>query len=105
MGRRRYPRGLVHVEAEDLIRFLEWLAGMEAHSNSEGAPMRPRMTRERALSVGRGGDRVARPREDDQERVTRRIDLTATVSDEHLPQNPMMIREHLHVALPQPLRQ
>ena len=62
-------------------------------------PVWPWLRCKRALPLHGGCHRVARAREDDEEGVALRVDLAAVVPLEGLPQEPLVLSEHVAVAL------
>jgi hypothetical protein len=78
------------------------LAGVHAHAHAHVHAIRPAMGRKRPLRTHRGGDRVARPRERDEERVTLGVHLAAAMLVERRAQQALMLAKHLRVAIAQP---
>jgi hypothetical protein len=58
----------------------ERLARMEPHPDADRYAVGPWLRSERALQVDRGGDRVTRSGEHDEERVALRVDLVPVVA-------------------------
>ena len=56
-------------------------------------------------ALAAGGDRVARPRERDEERVALGVDLATVVLVERRAQHALVLAKHLGVAAPQPRQQ
>ena len=59
------------------------------------------MREQRKLALYRSEDCVARARERDEEGIPLRVHLVAAVGSERLAQQPLVVREHLSVAIPQ----
>jgi hypothetical protein len=78
---------------------------MEAHAHTHLHAFRPAPGRERPLRGDRGCDRVARPREGDEERVTLGVDLATVVLLERRAQHALMLGQHLAIAGTQPRQQ
>jgi hypothetical protein len=78
---------------------------MDADPHADVDTLRPALGGQRPLRAHRRGDRVARPREGDEERVTLGVDLAAVVLGERRPQQAMMVAQHLGVAVRQPRQQ
>src|SRR5262249_53129567 len=75
------------------------LAGVEAHAHPQLASVRPRVVVQRTLRVDRGRDRIARPREREEERVALRVHLRAAAVAEGLAHEPPVVARDLPVAL------
>ena len=99
------PRRAVHVQAHVIVLPDLSLAGVDTHPHAHLDALGPRLGGERPLRAHHRGDRVARPREGDEERVTLRVDLAAVVLVERRPQQPLMLAEHLGVAAAQARQQ
>ena len=102
VGRGCNPGGAVDVQADVALLGDERLARVEAHADPY------RALRERAASLGRGGDSRVGPRERDEERVTLGVDLDAQVPRERVSQDTPVLREEVgiggSVLLEQPRR-
>ena len=99
------PRRAVHVQTDVIVLPDLRLAGVDAHPHAHVDALGPTLGRERPLRAHRGGDRVARPREGDEERVTLGVDLATVVLVERRPQQALMLAKHLGVAAAQPRQQ
>jgi hypothetical protein len=99
------PRGAVDVQPDVVILSDLGLAGVDADPHADVDTRGPTLGSERPLRAHRGGDRVARPRERDEERVTLGVDLATVVLVERRPQQALMLGEHLGVAVRQPRQQ
>src|SRR5262249_61625835 len=85
-------RTLVHVEADVTFLGQPWLARVQPHPHAN------RSVGKRALAIGSRGDRVRRKSEDDEERITLRVDLDAVVLGERLAEPPAMLLQRRSVA-------
>jgi hypothetical protein len=93
------PRRSVHVDAYIALVRNDRLAGVDADPN----PHRPIC--EFSLDVHRRGDRVARTRERDEERVPLRVHFEPAVASERGTHDAAVLREHVGVALPELVKQ
>ena len=84
-------RGTVHVEADVALVRHDRLARVDPDPHADGAAL------ERLAPVGRGGDRVRRPREGDEEGVSLRVHLHPAVLGEGGPQRTPVVGEQLDV--------
>jgi hypothetical protein len=73
---------------------------MQTDPYADLVAFRPRMLRERPLSVGSRSDRLGCRGEDDEESVTLGVDLLAVVSLEDRSQQSAMIRKEASVRVP-----
>ena len=94
------PRRLMDVEAHVARVALLGLAGVDAHSDSDGRPG-PRVRGERALRVGRRTDGAGRGREREEERVALRVDLDSLVGHDGFAQHASMRLEDVAVRRPE----
>ena len=85
------PRALVHVEADITLLGQPRLARVQPHSNAYPA------ARQRALAVRSSGDGVRRAGENDEERVTLRVDLDALMLRKGRAEPPPMLVQRLPV--------
>jgi hypothetical protein len=85
--------GPVDVEPDVSLVGHERLAGVDAHSDPK------RLAGEGSLSLLRGGQGAARPRERDEESVALRVDLDAAVVLERLAREAAVLGERLRVAV------
>ena len=99
------PRRTVHVQSDVIILSDLRLAGVDAHPHAHVDALGPTLRGQRALRAHRGGDRVARPHEGDEERVALGVDLVTVVLVERRPQQALMLGQHLGVAATQPRQQ
>ena len=99
------PRRAMHVQADVIILSDFRLAGVDAHPHAHVDALGPTLGRKRPLRAHRGGDRVARPREGDEERVALGVDLATVVLVERRAQQALMLGQHLGVAAAQPRQQ
>jgi hypothetical protein len=79
------------VEPDVIIQPDLGLTGMDAHAHAHVDVRRPALRGERLLRGHRGGDRVARPREGDEERVAIGVDHAAVVLVERSAQHTLML--------------
>jgi len=75
---------------------------MNPHPDPHRRAGRPGRGRERALPCDGGCDGVLSTGEGDEKRVALCVDRVALVRREHLPENPIVLVEHLAVAGAQP---
>ena len=75
------------------------LARVQAHANPDLNSLRPVVRHERALTLDRSEEGVARARERDEERVALRVDLVSAVSVERLAEQALMVGQHGAVVL------
>ena len=99
------PRGAMDVQADVVIVSDLGLAGVDADPHADVDTLGPALGRQRPLRAHRGGDRVARPREGDEERIALGVDLAPVVLGERRPQQALVLGEHLGVAAAQPRQQ
>ena len=92
-------RRLVNGEAHVAVRADAGLAGVQSHADAHLHLLRPLMLGERDLRGGTGLDRCAGAAEDDEERVALGVDLDAAALGEGRPQELVMGREHVAVAV------
>ena len=95
----RDPRRPVHVEPDVALIDSKRLARVQTH------PHPHRAARERELRVGRGGHRIGRTREGDEERVALRVDLDALVQLPGIAQRAVVLCEHDGVPVAEFLQQ
>src|SRR5205085_4273353 len=88
-------RTLVHVETDVTLFRKPRLARVQTHPHAN------RATGKCALAVGSSGDRVRRAGEDDEERITLRVDLDALVLSERPAESPPMLLQRLPVVIAQ----
>jgi hypothetical protein len=105
MAGRADPRRAMHVQTDVIILTDLRLAGVDAHPHANVDALRPTLGRQRPLRADRSGDRVARPHERDEERVTLSVDLPAVVLVERRAQQALMLAKHRRVAAAQPRQQ
>ncbi len=86
------PRRSVHVGTDVALVREDRLTGVDADPDSHGTSF------ERGLTVSSSGDRIGRPCECVEERVSLRVDLHPAVLREDRPQEPAVLREHIGVA-------
>src|SRR5688572_17947861 len=67
-----------------------WFSRMQAHPHADLDAMLPGLVGEGPLGLYRARDRISRARERDEERVTLRVDLSATMRLEALTQDPLV---------------
>ena len=77
------------------------LARVESHSHLDRVAVRPVVGSEGALRLNRAGDRISRPLEREEERVTLRVDLASADPAQGLAEDAPLLAQHLAVALPQ----
>src|SRR5215218_3462392 len=99
------PRRAMHIQTDVVIQPDLRLAGVDTHAHAHLDALGPTPGRERPLRAHRGGDRVARPREGDKERITLGVDLATVVLIERHAQQALMLAKHLGVAAAQPRQQ
>ena len=73
------PCRAMHVQTDVIILSDVRLAGVHPHTHTHVDALGPTLGCERPLRAHRGGDRVARPGEGDEERVTLGVDLATVV--------------------------
>jgi hypothetical protein len=95
------PRRAVHVETDVIILSDVRLTGVHPDAHAHVDALGPMLGRQRPLRADRGGDRVARPSEGDEERVTLGVDLAAVVLGERRAQEALMLGKDLGVAAAQ----
>src|SRR5437867_12398667 len=78
---------------------------MDAHAHAHVDALGPTPGRKRSLRAHRGGNRVARPRERNEEPVALRIDLATVVLVERLAKHALVLGEDVRIAATQPLQQ
>ena len=93
------PRAPVDPDPDVALRGRRRLGGVDAHPDPELPPVRPRVAGEGSLPLARRPERVARPREGDEEGVALRVDLVPAVRRERLAEEPPVILEHRGVPL------
>ena len=93
VARAHDPRRTVHVGTDVALVRDDRLTGVDADPDSHGTSL------ERGLTVSSGGDRIARPRERDEECVPLGVHLDPAVPREGLAQQPTMLRQHIRVTL------
>jgi len=93
------------VQPDVALRRPHRLAGMQAHPVEDRDPIGPGVTGNRQLPVHGRKDRGARRMKDEVEPVAGRTPLERTVARERLPDQPVMVCEHLRVAVPKRLEQ
>jgi hypothetical protein len=81
------------------------MARVQADTHLDLDAVRPRMRTHRRLGLDRGEQRAARVGERDEEGIPLRTELVAAVRSEHRPQKPIVIGEHVPVALTEQLQQ
>jgi hypothetical protein len=96
------PRCAVYVQTDVIILSDFRFAGVDAHPHAHVDALGPTLGCERPLRAHRGGYRVARPREGDEEAIPLSVDLAAVVLVERRPQQALMLAKHLGVAAAQP---
>jgi hypothetical protein len=89
----RNASGAVDVDPDVTLFGYERLARVQAHADAD----RPRL--ERSLPVDSRGKRIRGLREGDEERVSLRVDLDATVPAEALTQRLSMLAKHIRVCI------
>src|SRR5436190_20060849 len=99
------PRRAMHVQSDVPIALKLRLAGMDAHAHADVDTLGPAPGRKGSLRSHCGGNRVARPRERDEERVALVIDLATGVLVERLAKHTLVLGEDLRVAATQPRQQ
>jgi hypothetical protein len=72
---------------------------------SSSTPSGQRWEASERCALTRGGDRVAGPREGNEERITLGVDLATVVLVERCPQQALMLTKDLGVAVAQPRQQ
>ena len=95
----------METEAEVALLLHSGLAGVEAHPHAELLAVGPCVAGERALGGSGGGNRVARPPEDDEEGVALRAHLLAAVFREGRPHQRPVVGQDLRVAVAKPPEQ
>jgi hypothetical protein len=80
-------------------------AGMDTHPYFDRHPFRPVVREQRVLRVHSAVHCVARAPEGDEEGVALRVDLVAVMRGERRPQDPLVLGEHLLVAVAERLHQ
>ena len=90
---------LVNGEAHVAVRADAGLAGVQSHADAHLHLLRPLMLGERDLRGGTGLDRCAGAAEDDEERVALGVDLDTAALGKGRPQELVMGREHVAVAV------
>ena len=93
----------MHTEADITLTTDGGLAGVDTHADTKLGVVRPGMFFETALAGDRSRHRVLGPPEGNEERVSLRVDLVASVFGEGLAQDPLMILECFAVAVAQKL--
>jgi hypothetical protein len=88
---RHDPRRLVHIDAHVAFARDERLPGMHPHSHTNRTDL------ESFLTFGRSSNRIARTRKRNEERITLRVDLEASVPNEHLPEHTPVLGQRLRV--------
>ena len=81
------------------------LTGVDSHAHAHVPSLWPVVLSERALRLDRRQQRVAGATEGDEERVALRVNDAAAVAVECLPQQPLVLGNHLAVAVAQLLEQ
>jgi hypothetical protein len=99
------PRRAVHVQTDVVVQADLRLAGVDAHPHAHLDALGPALGRQRPLRAHRSGDRVARPREGDEEAIPLGVDLATVVLVERRPQQAVMLAKHLGVAAAQSRQQ
>ena len=92
--RRADPGRLVNVEPEVHVLHQQGLPGVKSHPAAHRFRLRPRMTGERALALGRGRRAGVRLREGDEEGVALPVDLDPAVTREHVAQQGVVVGDH-----------
>ena len=105
MSGRADPRRAMHVQPDIVVVADVRLTSVDADPHAHLDALGPAMRHEGPLRAHRGGDRVARPREGDEEPVALGVDLTPAVLVEHRAQQPLMLGEHHRVIVAQPCQQ
>jgi hypothetical protein len=103
--RRRDARRPVNVDPDVVAVGDDRLARVQAHADAQGLAVRPRMTRQRALSLLGRRERAVRVGEGDEEAVPLRVALAAVVSLEGGTQQPAVVAENLRVPLSEGVQQ
>ena len=81
------------------------LAGVQAHPHAHVRLAGPGLRRVRALSLDRGGHRVARAREREEERVALRVDLDPVARSERVADEASVRRQHVAVVVTEALEE
>ena len=99
------PRGAVHVEPEVGVAPDCWLAGVQAHADTELHARRP-VVLGKGLLRGRDRSRgAAGVDEDDEELVAPRVDDDAALTLDRLVKEPAVVVEHVCVVIAQTLHE
>jgi hypothetical protein len=90
----RDSRSAVNIQA-NVVRPAEGAgAGVKTHPDADGAALRPRVLRQGALRIHRGGDGVTSRLEHDEEGVALGAELRARVRRESLAKQLLLVLEH-----------
>ena len=91
------PRRPVHPDSDVALTAELRLAGVQAHPDPALSAVGPGVRRKVALRADRGGKRVLRRPEGDEEGVALRVDFAPLMGGERGPQNPLMLGKQLAV--------
>jgi hypothetical protein len=101
---RRDPHCSIDVQPEVVVAADDPLAGVEAHADAKGEPVRPRCLGELALSLNGGADRAARRREGGEEGVAPGAHLMAAALGNGRPEDGIVAVLDVPVSLPEPFQ-
>jgi hypothetical protein len=105
MSGRADSRRAVHVQTDIVVHRDRGLAGVDSHAHAHLDALGPGLRRKRPLPGDRGSDRIACPRESDEEGVALGVDLATVVRVERRTKQALMLGEHLDIAAAQPRQQ
>ena len=100
---RRDARGAMDGNARVRAVGRRGLTRVDSDANSDIGAVRPRMLRQRPLSVDGSEHGVARVCECDEERITLGVDLVTVVRCERFAKDPLVLGQHRLIAVAQPL--
>ena len=105
MTRRADPSRPVDVQPDVALRRVPRLSGVETHPVADRGSVGPGVAADRELAVDRRLDGRPRAREDEVEPVARRPALERAVLGEGLAEQPVVIGQHLRIAVAERLEQ
>jgi hypothetical protein len=95
------PRGAVHSDPNVSVIVKMGLGGMKAYADADSNPVSESLALQRPLRRDCRGDSVTGPLEDDEELISSRVDLHATVVGEGVAEQTAIVCTHLAELLSQ----
>ena len=95
----RDTRRTMHIKTGVTLRPCRGLPRVQPHPNPHHAILRPFLSSQPPLRLDRGGYCIPRAPEGEEERITLRVNLMPSHRFERRPQDPLMLREHLRIAV------